>query len=215
MDGSEGQEDAAGLERCFADLSDPRVVGRCDHLLLDVIAISLLAVMCGAEDWPDVEQFAKSRAEWWKTFLELPCGIPSHDAFRRVFAKLDRQEFAACLFRWTQALHEAIGGKVVAIDGKAMCSARSPFSSTPFVPQAGRVGDAASGDGVRRFRRQAQRGPARVASPASSGLPRRSASTGASRTLSTGFWTWHSRKALAVDRIATGRRTSPPCVVRH
>lgn len=114
------REFADGLRECFADLKDPRVVGRCDHLLLDIVAITLLAVMCGAEDWPDVEQFGRSRHEWLKTFLELPCGIPSHDTFGRVFGLLDRQQFAACLFCWTQALHEATGGKLIAIDGKAL-----------------------------------------------------------------------------------------------
>ena len=107
-----------GLEECFADLDDPRVQGRCDHLLIDILAIGLLGVMCGAEDWPDLEEFGKRRREWLRGFLQLPNGIPSHDTFRRVFGLLDRKQFAACLFRWTQALHEATGGKVVAIDGK-------------------------------------------------------------------------------------------------
>lgn len=110
----------AGLKSCFVDVKDPRVVGRCDHLLLDVLAISLLAVMCGAEDWPDVEEFGKRRLSWLKGFLKLPGGIPSHDTFRRVFAALDRQQFAAALFEWTKALHEASGGKLIAIDGKVL-----------------------------------------------------------------------------------------------
>jgi predicted transposase YbfD/YdcC len=109
-----------GLKHCFADLPDPRVVGRCDHQLLDVIGLALLAVMSGAEDWPDIEQFGKAREEWLKTFLELPGGIPSHDTFRRLFGLLERNQFAACLFRWTQALHEATGGKLIAIDGKTL-----------------------------------------------------------------------------------------------
>lgn len=115
-----GREYAAGLARCLTGLDDPRVVPRCDHSLFDIVAITLLAVMCGAEDWPDIEQFGTSREEFLRTFLELPNGIPSHDTFRRVFGKLDRSQFAACLFAWTQALHEATGGKVIAIDGKAL-----------------------------------------------------------------------------------------------
>ena len=114
-----------GLRVCFADLHDPRVEGRCDHLLIDILAMGLLAVMCGAEDWPDIEAFGKCRHEWLKTFLQLPEGIPSHDTFRRVFGLLDRKQFAACLFQWTQALHEATGGKVMAIDGK---TARRSFA---------------------------------------------------------------------------------------
>lgn len=109
----------SGLRRCFGGLHDPRVQGRCDHLLIDILSISLLAVMCGAEDWPDIEEFGKRRLEWLKGFLDLRCGIPSHDTFRRVFGLLDRKQFAACLFQWTQALHEATDGKIIAIDGKA------------------------------------------------------------------------------------------------
>jgi predicted transposase YbfD/YdcC len=114
-----------GLGECFAELPDPRVQGRCDHLLIDVLAIVLLAVMCGAEDWPDIEEFGQRRHDWLKGFLRLPNGIPSHDTFRRVLGLLDRKQFAACLFQWTQALHEATGGRVLAIDGK---TARRSFA---------------------------------------------------------------------------------------
>ena len=111
------------LQTCFADLEDPRVQASCDHLLMDVITITILAVTCGADDWTDLETFGKLRHEWLKTFLKLPCGTPSHDTFRRVFALLDRKQFAACLFQWTNAIHEATGGTLIAIDGKALrCS---------------------------------------------------------------------------------------------
>jgi len=119
MDGAE-RECLEGLKRCFADLEDPRVVGRCDHRLLDVVVITLLAVLCGAEDWPDIELFGKTRKEWLSTFLPLPNGIPSHDTFRRVLGALDRSQFAQALFQWTQALHEATGGRHLAIDGKSL-----------------------------------------------------------------------------------------------
>ena len=73
-----------GLRTCFTDLTDPRVSGRCDHLLVDILAISILGVLCGADDWPDIETFGTKRREWLQTFLQLPNGIPSHDTFRRV-----------------------------------------------------------------------------------------------------------------------------------
>lgn len=109
-----------GLSTCFAGLHDPRVQGRCDHAPLDILAVTLLAVLCGADDWPEVEVFGQKREDWLKTFLPLPNGIPSHDTFRRVFGLLDRRQFSTCLFQWTQALHEATGGKVIAIDGKTV-----------------------------------------------------------------------------------------------
>jgi predicted transposase YbfD/YdcC len=108
----------AGLRLCFAGLHDPRVQERCDHTLLDIVAITLLASMCGADDWPEVEVFGRKRQPWLRTFLGLPNGIPSHDTFARVFGLLERQQFATGLFLWTQALHEATGGTVIAIDGK-------------------------------------------------------------------------------------------------
>lgn len=120
MDDDDARGFVEGLRECFADLPDPRVVGRCDHRLLDVIGVALLAVMSGADDWPDIEQFGTARHDWLKNFLALPGGIPSHDTFRRVFGLLERNQFAACLFRWTQALHEATGGKLIAIDGKTL-----------------------------------------------------------------------------------------------
>ena len=115
-----GREYVEGLRRCFETLPDPRVVERCDHQLLDIVALALLAVMCGAEDWPDIELFGQQRLEFLKTFLALPNGIPSHDTFRRVFGRLERNQFSACLFEWTQALCAATVGKVIAIDGKAL-----------------------------------------------------------------------------------------------
>lgn len=117
-DGARGFLD--GLRTCCATLDDPRVQGRCEHRLLDIVSITLLAVMCGAEDWTDVEEFGRSRQDWLHRFLELPGGIPSHDTFQRVFGLLDRSQFAACLFQWTQALHEATDGRLIAIDGKTL-----------------------------------------------------------------------------------------------
>lgn len=109
-----------GVKTHFAKLEDPRNLASCDHLLLDILSIAILAVACGADDFTDMETFGQLRREWLQTFLELPKGTPSHDTFRRVFNLLDRKQFAACLFQWTQALHEATGGKLIAIDGKAL-----------------------------------------------------------------------------------------------
>jgi predicted transposase YbfD/YdcC len=108
----------SGLRTCFAELHDPRVQGRCDHQLLDILAIALLASLCGADDWTEIETFGRAREDWLRTFLELPNGIPSDDTFARVFGLLDRQQFADGLFTWTRALHETVGGKVIPIDGK-------------------------------------------------------------------------------------------------
>jgi hypothetical protein len=75
----------ASLEACFGDLPDPRVQGRCDHKLIDIVLIAVCAVLCGAESWSEVEEFGQSKISWLKGYLELPAGIPSHDTFSRVF----------------------------------------------------------------------------------------------------------------------------------
>ena len=115
-----------GLKEYFADLKDPRNEDSCEHSLFDIVAIAVLSVACGADDWCGMATFARVKLEWLKTFLALPGGAPSHDTFRRVFGLLDRKQFAANLFRWTQALHEATGGKLIAIDGKTQ---RRTFST--------------------------------------------------------------------------------------
>lgn len=109
-----------GIRKCFESVRDPRVMGRCDHLLCDIVTIAILAVICGADDWTDIEIFGKVREPWLRQFLELPNGIPSHDTFRRVFGLLERNRFAAALLQWTQALQEATDSKLVAIDGKTL-----------------------------------------------------------------------------------------------
>jgi predicted transposase YbfD/YdcC len=115
---SDAQGFVDGLKGCFADLKDPRNEKSCQHRLFDIVAIAVLSVACGADDWCDMATFARVKLDWLKTFLALPGGAPSHDTFRRVFGLLDRKQFATHLFRWTRALHEATGGKLIAIDGK-------------------------------------------------------------------------------------------------
>jgi predicted transposase YbfD/YdcC len=116
----DGKEVVEGIRKCFDAVPDPRVVGRCDHRLIDILTISILAVICGADDWTDIEVFGEVREAWLRKFLELPNGIPSHDTFRRVFELLNRNQFAAGLLQWTQALQEATDSKLIAIDGKTL-----------------------------------------------------------------------------------------------
>jgi predicted transposase YbfD/YdcC len=99
-------------------IPDPRVVARCDHLLVDVVAITVLAVICGADDWLSVHAFAVERQGWLKQFLKLPAGVPSHDTFGRVMGLIEPKQFTACLINWMSALQTALKGRVVAIDGK-------------------------------------------------------------------------------------------------
>ena len=104
----------------FADLPDPRVERTRRHDLLDIVVISVLAVICGANHWPEIADFAQTRAKWLGSFLRLPSGIPAVDTFRRVFAALDVEAFNRSFMAWTQSLTETVKGKLVAIDGKTL-----------------------------------------------------------------------------------------------
>jgi predicted transposase YbfD/YdcC len=106
------------LRECVSQIAEPRITGRCDHLLIDVVSITILAVLCGADDFVAVETFAVSRRQWLQQFFELPNGLPSHDTFGRVLGLIDPQQFSAGLVRWTAALQQALKGCVIAIDGK-------------------------------------------------------------------------------------------------
>ena len=100
-------------------LADPRVRGRCEHLLVDIVVIAITAVLCGADDWNTIEGFGKAKEDWFRTFLQLPNGIPSHDTFRRVFARLSPASFQECFVGWVREVAGTIQG-VVAIDGKTL-----------------------------------------------------------------------------------------------
>jgi predicted transposase YbfD/YdcC len=106
--------------RHFGGLNDPRRERGRLHNLCDMIAIALCAVICGAESWEDVGEYARQKEPWLKTFLRLPNGVPSHDTFNRVFRLLKAKAFQACFARWMQGLVEATEGRLVAIDGKTL-----------------------------------------------------------------------------------------------
>lgn len=101
----------------FADVDDPRVDRTKAHALLDIIVIAIGAVICGADGWVAVEEFGRSKQAWLATFLALPGGIPSHDTFGRVFARIDPEQFQRSFLTWVQAI-QSVHPEVIAIDGK-------------------------------------------------------------------------------------------------
>lgn len=104
----------------FVDLTDPREDRGRNHNLLDLVAIVLCGTICGANTWADIERFAEAHFGWFRRFLQLPHGIPSHDTLGRVFARLDTAEFQECLGRWVKQLQFQLQGQTVAIDGKTV-----------------------------------------------------------------------------------------------
>jgi predicted transposase YbfD/YdcC len=116
---SDYQETANSLLEHVGLIEDPRVTGRCNHLLVDIITIAITSILCGADDWNSIERFGRIKEEWFSKFLRLPDGIPSHDTFRRVFAQLDPSAFQECFIGWVRDVAGTIEG-VIAIDGKTL-----------------------------------------------------------------------------------------------
>jgi hypothetical protein len=109
-----------GPAACFAGLAEPRETHRCDHRLIDILAIAVCAVIACAESWEDIELYGRSKRAWLGTFLGLPNDIPSHDTFRRVFMLIDPGAFEACFARWAHSLMGEVEREVVAADGKTL-----------------------------------------------------------------------------------------------
>ena len=104
----------------FASLEDPRDNRGKEHLLLDIITISICAVLSGAEGWEDIAEYGGAKQEWLSTFLPLPNGIPCADTFARVFARLDPKQFQECFGSWVKAISTLVEGEIVGIDGKTL-----------------------------------------------------------------------------------------------
>jgi predicted transposase YbfD/YdcC len=105
------------LVRHFPTVTDLRQDNKA-HLLIDIIVIAICATIGGADGWTEIADFGRSRKRWFKTFLELPNGIPSHDTFGRIFSLLDPNEFQASFSLWMRSVVRMTEGEVIAIDGK-------------------------------------------------------------------------------------------------
>ena len=104
----------------FSTIDDPRIDRTKLHQLIDILVIAICATICGAEGWEDFELFGNCKHDWFKTFLDLPNGIPSHDTFRRVFARLDPTQFQQAFLDWVRSVTTLTQGEVVALDGKQL-----------------------------------------------------------------------------------------------
>lgn len=111
--------DSKNIVEHFGDVPDPRE-DNSRHLLIDIIAIVICASTCGAEKWDDIEQFGKAKEKWLRTFLSLPHGIPSHDTFSRLFARLDPKILNERFVSWVQQINPHHEQEIISIDGKTV-----------------------------------------------------------------------------------------------
>ena len=121
------------IETHFSKLRDPRAIHNIDHLLIDIIVITLCATICGANDWEAVAEYGRIKYEWLKKFLALPNGIPSHDTFSRLFARLSPEELQSCFMQWMQAVHQVTKGELLNVDGKTLRGAREAGNNRSFI----------------------------------------------------------------------------------
>jgi predicted transposase YbfD/YdcC len=112
------EQPLASIRACFGDIHDPRVEGRCEYRLIEIITIAICAVIAGANAWTEVETFGKSKEAWLKQFLKLENGIPSHDTFGDVFRAINGEEFQRSFMRWIERVFTVTKGQVIAFDGK-------------------------------------------------------------------------------------------------
>jgi predicted transposase YbfD/YdcC len=108
------------IQKHFSLLKDPRVKLKTSHKLIDIIVIAICAVICGADAWTQMEEFGKSKLTWFKSFLELPYGIPSHNTFGRVFSIISAKLFQSCFQQWINDVFDITDGQVIPIDGKTL-----------------------------------------------------------------------------------------------
>ncbi len=108
------------LTEHFSIIKDPRQQSKVDHALTDILILCVIAVICGAEGWQDIEEFGRSRLDWLRQFGDFEHGIPVDDTLARVISSLHPQAFQQCFIQWMQAAHDITAGQIVAIDGKTV-----------------------------------------------------------------------------------------------
>ena len=108
----------------FASLEDPRVERNQRHALLDIVLLTVCAVVSGADGWEAIEDFGREKLEWLRRFALFENGVPSHDCVANVISRLTPKGFGDCFRSWTQAVAGTTGGEIIAVDGKSARASR-------------------------------------------------------------------------------------------
>jgi hypothetical protein len=140
----------------LSQVPDPRLHRTKLHQLVDILVIAVCATIRAAETWEEIAEFGQAKESWFKKFLALPNGIPSHDTFRRVFLRLNPQKLQEAFLWWVRGVAEVTDGEVVAIDGKQVARRAHPGRQGRLAPGQ-RVGlRAAPGAGAVEDRREVE-----------------------------------------------------------
>jgi predicted transposase YbfD/YdcC len=122
---------AATVSEHFSGVEDPRVACLVTHPLINIMTITLCAVIAGADNWSEVATFGEGKKEWLAKFLDMSEGTPSHDTFSLVFARLNPEQLQDSFISWVRAVYQRLTGEVVAVDGKKL---RHSFDSAEEQP---------------------------------------------------------------------------------
>jgi predicted transposase YbfD/YdcC len=117
----------------LSELEDPRIEKNRDHPLINVLVVAILGVICGADNFTEIERFGRAKEAWLSSFLDLENGIPSHDTFGRVFRWLDETAFQEAFLKWTQSLCQVSEGEVIALDGKKLRGSKEKSAKRPGI----------------------------------------------------------------------------------
>ncbi|MCU0355225.1 MAG: ISAs1 family transposase [Cytophagales bacterium] len=111
------------FDKFFGEVPDFRLNRRKKHRLVDILAISVCAVVCGANDFEEIATYGRQKIGFLGSFLALPNGIPSHDTFNRVFRFLDKERFSESLHRWSKQILSCLEKELthISVDGKVLC----------------------------------------------------------------------------------------------
>lgn len=126
------KQNADEIRTVFASVEDPRS-RKSTHNLIDMLFIALCAAICGCDSWTDVEAFAKEKLQWFRKFLALENGVPSHDTFSRIFNMLNEDQLCSALTRWLCLLGKDSDGQHIAIDGKSLRRSFDSASGTSML----------------------------------------------------------------------------------
>ena len=109
------------LTNYINEMSDPRSGNEPRHNFCDLMTISLLCAISGGETAVDMENFGKSKEEFLRQFLDLPHGIPCHDAYSRLFRMIKPDSFQAFFDKFRADFAAAAKeSPAIALDGKEM-----------------------------------------------------------------------------------------------